>query len=90
LGLKLLDSITAVQPFVIGDNRATVAASDQLRASGFWVSAIRPPTVPDGSARLRITLTSMHTEDQVDSLLEAMSRLPPMDAGRVNFARGTA
>jgi 8-amino-7-oxononanoate synthase len=87
LGLKLMDSISPIQPLVIGDNRSAIEASDQLRASGFWVSAIRPPTVPDGTARLRITVTSMHTEDQVDRLLEAMSRLPMIKLGQVNAVR---
>jgi len=90
LGLKLMESITPIQPLVIGDNRATMQASEQLRNSGFWVSAIRPPTVPDGTARLRITLTSMHTEEQVDRLLEALSRLPLIKLGRPNVERGIA
>ena len=90
LGLKLMDSITPIQPLVVGDNQAALDASDQLRASGFWVSAIRPPTVPDGTARLRVTLTSMHTEDQVDRLLEALSRLPLIDADRMNVEGGSA
>jgi 8-amino-7-oxononanoate synthase len=84
LGLKLVESITPIQPLVVGDNQAALDASDQLCASGFWVSAIRPPTVPDGTARLRITLTSIHTEDQVDRLLEALSRLPLIGADRLN------
>jgi len=90
LGLKLMDSTSPIQPLVIGDNRSAIEASDQLRASGFWVSAIRPPTVPDGTARLRITVTSMHTEDQVDRLLEGMSRLPMIKLGQVNAVRALA
>jgi 8-amino-7-oxononanoate synthase len=85
-----MDSTSPIQPLVIGDNRSAIEASDQLRASGFWVSAIRPPTVPDGTARLRITVTSMHTEDQVDRLLEGMSRLPMIKLGQVNAVRALA
>jgi len=76
LNLQLMDSMSPIQPLVLGDNRAVMAASDQLRASGFWVGAIRPPTVPEGTARLRITLTAQHSADQVDRLLEALSSLP--------------
>ncbi len=75
LGLQLTDSMTPIQPLVVGDNRAALRASEDLRASGFLVSAIRPPTVPDGTARLRVTLTAAHTEEQVDRLLEAMPRV---------------
>ena len=76
LNLKLMDSMSPIQPLVLGDNRAVMAASNQLRASGFWVGAIRPPTVPEGTARLRITLTAQHSADQVDRLLDALSSLP--------------
>ena len=75
LNLKLMDSMSPIQPLVLGDNRAVMAASNQLRASGFWVGAIRPPTVPEGTARLRITLTAQHSADQVDCLLDALSSL---------------
>lgn len=75
LNLKLMDSMSPIQPLVLGDNRAVMAASNQLRASGFWVGAIRPPTVPEGTARLRITLTAQHSADQVDRLLDALSSL---------------
>ncbi len=73
-GLQLMDSFTAIQPILIGDSGQTVAASQRLLEQGFWVSAIRPPTVPAGSARLRITFSANHTEQQVDALLAALAK----------------
>ena len=75
LGLNLLHSETAIQPLMIGDPENAVRISDKLFDEGFLISAIRPPTVPEGSARLRITLTAVHTKEQVDHLLEALSKL---------------
>ena len=76
LGLPLMPSPTAIQPLLLGDAQAAVAASDALEQAGFLVTAIRPPTVPQGKARLRITLSAAHQEADVDRLLEALSRLP--------------
>jgi 8-amino-7-oxononanoate synthase len=74
-GLPLLESDTAIQPIVLGDNATALRVSRALEESGFLVGAIRPPTVPDGQARLRVTLTALHTEAQVDALVRALTRL---------------
>jgi 8-amino-7-oxononanoate synthase len=76
LGLRLMDSSTPIQPVLLGSEAAAVAASDALRARGVWVPAIRPPTVPSGSARLRITFSAAHETSDVDRLLAALSALP--------------
>lgn len=70
--MKLADSKTAIQPLIIGDNEACQHAAAFLRQKGIWVQGIRPPTVPPGSARLRITLSAAHQQDDLDKLLEAL------------------
>lgn len=75
LGLTLMDSPTAIQPIALGDAARTVAASHALEAAGFLVTAIRPPTVPAGKARLRVTLSAAHEEQDVDRLLDALSHI---------------
>ncbi len=69
---QALPSATAIQPLVIGGNDAAVSLAERLWAHGLWVPAIRPPTVPVGSARLRITLSAAHSAAQVDSLITAL------------------
>ncbi len=75
LGLRLMDSPTPIQPLLVGDAGAAVKLSERLLARGILVTAIRPPTVPEGSARLRITLTVAHSEAQVARLLEALAHV---------------
>lgn len=75
LGLRVMTSVSPIQPILIGENAAALAASAWLREQGFLVSAIRPPTVPAGAARLRVTLTAAHNEGQVDDLLNALAGL---------------
>jgi len=75
LGLPVRESQTAIQPLMIGDNDRAVAISEALLERGFLASAIRPPTVPEGSARLRITLTAAHEKRDIDRLLSAMREL---------------
>lgn len=73
LGLRLLASNTPIQPVILGANETALRASQTLMDAGFWVGAIRPPTVPPGTARLRITFSAAHDENQVDRLLEALA-----------------
>jgi 8-amino-7-oxononanoate synthase len=73
LHLPLMASRSPIQPFLCGSPVAATLLADQLLDRGFLVTAIRPPTVPRGTARLRVTLTAGHTHDQVDALLEALS-----------------
>ncbi len=75
LGLQLMDSPTAIQPILIGRDELALHYSQTLRQRGFWVSAIRPPTVPEGSARLRVTLSAAHSDAQVDGLLQALAQV---------------
>jgi 8-amino-7-oxononanoate synthase len=74
-GVPLTDSVTPIQPILLGSSEAALQAQEALAASGFWVVAIRPPTVPRGTARLRITLSAAHTEEQVDALAAALGRV---------------
>jgi len=69
---RLLPSATAIQPLIIGDNAAAVALSTALWERGLWVPAIRPPTVPAGTARLRLSLSAAHTSADIDRLLAAL------------------
>jgi len=68
----LPDSPTAIQPLIVGDNARAMQAMAQLDAHGLRVGAIRPPTVPAGTARLRITLSASHSEAEVARLLDAL------------------
>lgn len=74
-GWRLLPSETAVQALVVGRNDAALGLMEGLRRHGLWVPAIRPPTVPVGTARLRIALSALHTEADVNQLLAALQEL---------------
>lgn len=74
-GKPLLPSTTAIQPYIVGDNEAAVALSKALWERGLWVPAIRPPTVPKGTARLRISVSAAHTAGDIDHLLSALKEL---------------
>jgi 8-amino-7-oxononanoate synthase len=73
-GLPLADSATPIQPLILGSNGAVLAVQERLRGEGFWAVAIRSPSVPKGSERVRITLSAAHTDDQVVALAAALRR----------------
>ncbi|MBS1270315.1 MAG: 8-amino-7-oxononanoate synthase [Gammaproteobacteria bacterium] len=77
LGLQLIESETPIQPVIVGESGRALKTSRLLMESGILVVAIRPPTVPDGTARLRVALSAEHTEADVDRLLEAMGAASP-------------
>lgn len=72
IGLSLSQSETPIQPLLVGDAKAALALSRGLEKDGFLVTAIRPPTVPPDTARLRITLSALHAEADIDALLGAL------------------
>jgi 8-amino-7-oxononanoate synthase len=74
VGPRMLESQTPIQPLVVGEAARAVALSEALWARGLWVPAIRPPTVPAGSARLRISLTASHTFGEVDALIDGLAQ----------------
>lgn len=73
-GLPLMDSQTPIQPLLFGDNARTLAVARAVFDAGYWVSAIRPPTVPEGQARIRVTLSAAHSDAQIDGLVDALAR----------------
>jgi 8-amino-7-oxononanoate synthase len=75
LGLRLMPSQTPIQPIVLGSEAAALAASRALLDQGLWVPAIRPPTVPAGSSRLRVTFSAAHSEADVAQLIDALGSL---------------
>lgn len=75
LGWTLTDSHTAIQGLVVGENATALALSSQLDARGLTVPAIRPPTVPVGTARLRITLSAAHTMSDIVQLMNALAEI---------------
>lgn len=72
---RLMPSQTAIQPLLVGDNQASLDLMAALQERGIWVPAIRPPTVPAGTARLRISLSAAHTEADVAQLVDALLAL---------------
>ena len=90
LGLPLLDSITPIQPIVLEEDKRVLTVAEKLKEEGILVGAIRPPTVPTGTARLRITLSSNHREEDVNRLLDALEKTvirPPQTTGNQHHGR---
>ncbi len=75
-----LDSSTAIQPVIISDNEETMAVGQALRERGFWVGSVRPPTVPKGTSRLRVTLSAAHSEAQLGELITTMAEVETLTA----------
>ncbi len=69
-----VDTMTPIKPLVVGQPELALATAQSCRQHGFWLSAIRPPTVPNGTSRLRITLTANHTKDQIKTLSHALKQ----------------
>jgi len=74
LPIEPIEGTVPIVPVVLGHDADTVAASERLRQSGFFVPAIRPPTVPEGTARLRVSLNASHSIDQLDQLADAIRK----------------
>jgi 8-amino-7-oxononanoate synthase len=81
LGLRLASSATPIQPVIAGGAAAALEAAEALFRQGLWVTPIRPPTVPAGSARLRVTLSAAHEPGDVDRLLEALAGVAVLREG---------
>jgi 8-amino-7-oxononanoate synthase len=73
--MRRLGSETPIRTVILGSNEAALGAAERLRELGFFVPAIRPPTVPPGTARLRITVTAMHEPEHVEALLDALKKV---------------
>jgi 8-amino-7-oxononanoate synthase len=76
----LLPSPTAIQPLIVGDSREAMDVAGALRERGFWVPAIRPPTVPAGTARLRVSLSAAHSEGDVAALTTALHAIAAINS----------
>ena len=75
LGLKLMDSETAIQPIVLGDSEQALSVSQALFEKAIYIPAIRPPTVAEGTARLRISFNADHTAEHVKHLLDVLEQV---------------
>ena len=75
----LLDSDTAIQPIMIGSNETVLQLAKDLDLAGYWIPAIRPPTVPVGMSRLRMTLSAAHTHDEISALANILLHLESLN-----------
>lgn len=74
-GLNVPEGVTPIIPVLLGEAEAAVRISRLLEQEGFWIPAIRPPTVPSGTARLRVSVTAAHTAEEIDEAIQAISRV---------------
>ena len=74
-GISLMPSLSAIQPLIIGESERAMTISQQLKERGIWLTAIRPPTVPKGQARLRITLSSSHSQEDLQCLVQNLCQV---------------
>jgi 8-amino-7-oxononanoate synthase len=72
---QISSSMTPIQPLILGSNAAALLASKRLDEAGYWIPAIRPPTVPEGSARLRITFSANHSIQAVRELIAELQKI---------------
>ena len=72
---KKVDSYTPIQPVILGSNANALAAAQLLDQMGYWIPAIRPPTVQAGSARLRITFSANHSIEDLQNLIQALQKI---------------
>lgn len=86
LGYALVPSATPIQPIMIGDAHQAMAISKALEEQGLLVTAIRPPTVPAGQSRLRVTFSASHTHEDLDRLLAALAELAPASRNAIKPA----
>ena len=75
----LLDSATAIQPIIVGSNETVLQLAKDLDRAGYWIPAIRPPTVPVGMSRLRMTLSAAHTHDEISALANILLHLESLN-----------
>lgn len=82
LGIKLMSSNTAIQPILVGSTKEALALSQKLQEKGILVTAIRPPTVPNGTARLRITFSASHSEEDIVILLDSLDKMSTYNSAK--------
>jgi 8-amino-7-oxononanoate synthase len=81
---KKVSSCTPIQPVILGGNATALLAAKLLDEAGYWIPAIRPPTVPLGSARLRITFSANHSVDELRKLIMTLKRIEQQVSEKVS------
>ena len=73
LDIQLLDSNSPIQPVIVKDPQLAIDISTKMKINNIWLTAIRPPTVPKNTSRLRITITAAHTESDISKLIQTLA-----------------